>query len=987
MKLTITKVKIFILFLTTAFLTACGSDPSDTTTTVVQPPVISQTSFVAPEDSLGLTFTISNYVSTSSVELLGEDAGLFTVSIVPVSGQTNVVTATILPITQFDYETMGSSVDLSIVIRSNPLEQITHVLSIEIQDVVGEPPKFLLHTVDVAENLSLAIDILAQDDDNDNFLLSLEPEFDYQDFIISNNSLLFTTPANYETKVSYKVRIKATETTDSSGEVISIPRTSFQYIDINIIDVNDPAIITIAPSSLTDVDGNASFQASNTDEDNTNNIFFPLSNTTTIYGTYSISGTGLISYTIHPSVVESMKLELPPYKLTDNITLTSQDFTTYSHPIDILATNHPHESIPDEFTITFFLGKSYELDVLSNDTDVDSPNFRTSGTLTATSPNATIVITSQKIIYTPNQPAIYPFEDTITYSYLNDDVSITSNVSVTIVSPESELLDLVNLSNATETLMPPVVDSKDRGQWQVVSLPITVSGKSIVWSSASQTLSFLSPTTFIPAHPPANGTDLETFLIATIVGSDGLEYSKFFPITIKKKIAITNTKQLVIRVDFPNSQFSATPGSDSQLVKDMMFEDGDSINDYFLENSSGYIDLQPAILPPVPNGHPTISDVDPSDGVVTYRHPVDATATIGSLGLEYPAASILTDALTALNDYVNFAQFDADNNGILESVELNVIFIFATCNRAFNGDDCMCTEGGFNDNSVCKDAEFVETAPGVHPASTNHPSYSLMLDGKQIGGLSKSRMTWTSDHRLVNGNNILEPALGTLAHEIGHNIWGISDLYGTSQYGIISWGLMGSSWLRWADNKYRPQHMTAYNKIKLGFLDPIISTPYSRSFSGAGESLDLTSFASTNIHPVLLTNQTTKSAIFSNQYLLTEVRDLYQGYDMGLGSIEPYASNVLSNTGLLITQANPQKSGNNNAASFRDMELQVKSTTGNIKPDNWDLVMYSPTDTITTSTVPNTNFHSPAVDFSQNSSINLDSINKFGDKYTVLLNN
>jgi hypothetical protein len=62
---------------------------------VVQPPVISQTSFVAPEDSLGLTFTISNYVSTSSVELLGEDAGLFTVSIVPVSGQTNVVSASI----------------------------------------------------------------------------------------------------------------------------------------------------------------------------------------------------------------------------------------------------------------------------------------------------------------------------------------------------------------------------------------------------------------------------------------------------------------------------------------------------------------------------------------------------------------------------------------------------------------------------------------------------------------------------------------------------------------------------------------------------------------------------------------------------------------------------------------------------------------------------------------------------------------------------
>ena len=186
------------------------------------------------------------------------------------------MTATILPITQFDYETMGSSVDLSIVIRSNPLEQITHVLSIEIQDVVGEPPKFLLHTVDVAENLSLAIDGIAQDDDNDNFSLSLEPEFDYQDFIISNNSLLFTTPANYETKVSYKVRIKATETTDSSGEVISIPRTSFQYIDINMIDVNDPAIITIAPSSLTDVDGSASFQASNTDEDNTNNIFFLL---------------------------------------------------------------------------------------------------------------------------------------------------------------------------------------------------------------------------------------------------------------------------------------------------------------------------------------------------------------------------------------------------------------------------------------------------------------------------------------------------------------------------------------------------------------------------------------------------------------------------------------------------------------------------------------------------------------------------------------
>lgn len=973
-----TTFKILILLALSSLLSACGGDPPSQPSEPLGDSIPSSTIFTVPEDSEDIVFTISNYGSSSSVYLQGAHAGLFTIQTAPVIGEPNVVTATITPMTQFDYEATGGSLDLTLIIKTNPIVLSTHTLSVEVVDVIQEAPKFTFSQVSRVENTTSAIEIIAQDDNNDNFDLTLSTEYDYQFFNLTGSSLTFVNPPNFEDKTTYYVRVNAVETTTQLGAIINPPKSSSQIITVNITDVNDPAIITIPPTFITDLEGNKTFSATNADDDDDNNVFIPTPSTATASGTYSIASDGLIQYTMSPSTILSLAPQLPPFQITDTIPVQSQDGTTVNHQISLLATNHPHQLNPDTYGISYVDSQVYVFDVLSNDTDVDSPGFSTNGTLSASSANSTITITDQKINYQPYTPPSYPFTDIITYTLVNDGVSVSTTVTVNISSDYSALLDDITLPASTVTINPPGA-SATRGTWHQINLPSSVGGEPIVWSTNNQQISFLSPTSFIPAHPPVSSSDLSATITATITDPNNSQHTKDFPITVKNKNPIASPKQLVIRVDFLNSQFNEAAGSTSQFVKDLMFKPGSSSRDFFLENSFDYIDIQPAVLPS--SGYPaSITDADPLDGVVTYRHSEDATATTGSLGGKYPNGSILGGALAAVNSYVDFAPFDTNNNGVLESIELNIVFVFATCSRAFTGyGGCECptyTEG------ICYNGANVSAA-GIHPASAQ--IQAMTMDGKTLGGSASSRLTWIGDHMLSGSNYVFLPYFNILSHEIGHNMWNIGDLYGTpDQYSIKSWGLMGSSHLKIADI-YNPQHMTAYNKVKLGFVDPIISTPYSRSVSGVGENRDLTSFASDNPNPILITNQSTIANIFSNQYLITEVRDVTQGYDRGLDDIS--GASTVAPTDILITHYTPGKYGNSSASIYRDMELSVRNRNASNVADNWPDVMFGTSHTMTETTSPNTNFHTNSSDFSQNSGINIDSINKTGDTYTILLNN
>ncbi|RME92308.1 MAG: M6 family metalloprotease domain-containing protein [Candidatus Hydrogenedentota bacterium] len=65
--------------------------------------------------------------------------------------------------------------------------------------------------------------------------------------------------------------------------------------------------------------------------------------------------------------------------------------------------------------------------------------------------------------------------------------------------------------------------------------------------------------------------------------------------------------------------------------------------------------------------------------------------------------------------------------------------------------------------------------------------------------------------------------LGTIVHEFGHDI-GLPDLYDTdySSYGIGNWGCMAGG--SWADGGNTPVHLSAWAKIKMGWISPKIVT-------------------------------------------------------------------------------------------------------------------------------------------------------------------
>lgn len=126
--------------------------------------------------------------------------------------------------------------------------------------------------------------------------------------------------------------------------------------------------------------------------------------------------------------------------------------------------------------------------------------------------------------------------------------------------------------------------------------------------------------------------------------------------------------------------------------------------------------------------------------------------------------------------------------------------------------------------------------------------------------------------------------MGTFAHELGHAIGNLPDLYDTdySSDGIGRWGLMGAG--AWNYNETigsgetpgdTPSHLCAYSKIKMGWLTPAIVTT-------DGSMISLPAIEASNQESVLkifLSNQT--NSVTLHEYLLICFRN-QTGFDSAL---------------------------------------------------------------------------------------------------------
>jgi len=300
---------------------------------------------------------------------------------------------------------------------------------------------------------------------------------------------------------------------------------------------------------------------------------------------------------------------------------------------------------------------------------------------------------------------------------------------------------------------------------------------------------------------------------------------------------------LVLLVSFSDISFEYSTSSFNEL----MFGATNSVKHFFDLNSYGNLNITPVSETDTMNGGSM------NDGIVSVTldtlHP---NAGNGDISAEVIAA------ITAADPSINYASFDNNNDGEISASELSVVLIFAGYESAFGGGI---------------------TTPGIWGHKSGVTAFEL-------DGVTLSPYTAFGER-----HNEHQATIGIMAHELGHLMLGLPDLYDTdySSNGIGNWGLMGAgAWNRTSVLGDTPAHMLAWSKVQSGIINPI---------DIEGDSTDVTIGASA------LSNSSKR--VWIDKYRLSE-----HFYIENRSKVNFDAS--LPSDGIIITHIIPGKPGNKN---------------------------------------------------------------------------
>jgi len=307
-----------------------------------------------------------------------------------------------------------------------------------------------------------------------------------------------------------------------------------------------------------------------------------------------------------------------------------------------------------------------------------------------------------------------------------------------------------------------------------------------------------------------------------------------------------------------------------------------NIKAYYSKASYGKVTLNPAA-----ESHGTAND-----GVVGWlklnrNHP-DTQNNSGT-----DNAQLSKEAIQAANPYVNFAAYDTNGDGYVDSHELAVVVIVAGWEYSYGG------------------AAYTPSVWG-HKWSLDSVGIPT-VDGKFVGAYHSGNGGYAQYGEIhqSNASNKHIATIGIMVHELGHLIFGLPDLYDTdySTSGIGSFCVMsGGSWGQGSADAWsgqRPVLPSAWIKVDRQWVTPVTvggTTVETKNIVAAGYS---TTGAST------VFKVTTPVA---SQYFLVENRRPV-GYDLGL---QRYLGTSFG--GLAIWHINNAKANNDGAIRKVDME-------------------------------------------------------------------
>ncbi|NGN96162.1 M6 family metalloprotease domain-containing protein [Grimontia sp. S25] len=212
-----------------------------------------------------------------------------------------------------------------------------------------------------------------------------------------------------------------------------------------------------------------------------------------------------------------------------------------------------------------------------------------------------------------------------------------------------------------------------------------------------------------------------------------------------------------------------------------------SVTDYFLKNSMNNYRVVPAVE----------SQGQVNDGVISVSLELDHPDCHRGSYCDSKLNQVFKEAYSVVDNHLDFSAYDTNSDGTISPTELSVMFVFAG-------------------NDMSYGAPLGE--PAIWPHKFSHDAISV--DGKQISSYCLFA-DFQGDH---------QSTMGVIAHELGHLMLDLPDLYSYEHDGSIgSWGLMGGgSWGTKPGDRYpgeTPVNMTAWSKHQANFFTPREITP------------------------------------------------------------------------------------------------------------------------------------------------------------------
>ncbi len=294
---------------------------------------------------------------------------------------------------------------------------------------------------------------------------------------------------------------------------------------------------------------------------------------------------------------------------------------------------------------------------------------------------------------------------------------------------------------------------------------------------------------------------------------------------------------LFILAEFSDRLGETTEASWAEMLNE-------NIVDYFTKASHNNAILTPANETSGTQNNGVIDWVN-----IAYPHPdtADDTSKVNR--------GITADAIRAANPYVDFASYDANNDGYIDISELAVVVIVAGYERSYSG----------------------AYSPSVWAHKWSIADHSApRVDGVRVGAYHNGAGGYAQfgEFHRSTANDQHQSTMGIIVHELGHLVFGLPDLYDRddSSDGIGVFGVMGSgNWGRSLTDTYwgeTPVMATAWSKLKLGWVDATVGIG-TKSIVASGD------------HSSSRSNTVLRAHGEGDEYFLVENRQPV-GYDLGL---------------------------------------------------------------------------------------------------------